>query len=155
MIVMAVHCTLLSVAMSLLHRTLLQLWEESPPLMCWQQFACTFLWSKGTVQVFTRIPKFFVPGLLPWSSPQHVVVSEVVQVQNFAILLAELPDVPINLFFQPVKFALDSGMFLWPVITPSSFVSSANLLRVHFAPPSTSSVEMLNKTEPVWISGVQ
>ncbi|KAF4798262.1 putative phospholipid-transporting ATPase IIB isoform X3 [Turdus rufiventris] len=75
MIVMAVHWTLLSVAMSLLHRTLLQLWEESPPLMCWQQFA--FLWSEGTVQVFTRIPKFFVPRLLPWSNPQYVVVSQV------------------------------------------------------------------------------
>lgn len=116
---------------------------------------CTFLWSKGTVQVSTRIPKFFVSRLLPWSSPQHVVVSGVVQVQNFAILLAELPDVPINRFFQPVRFARDSGMFHWPVITPSGFVSSANLLREHFAPSSTSSVEMLNKTEPVWISGVQ
>ena len=61
-----------------------------------------------------------VPGVVP------------AQVQDFAFLLAELCDCPVNAFLQLVKVPLDGSMTFWSVNRSTWFVSSANLLRVHF-----------------------
>ena len=49
--------------------------------------------------------------------PQHTLVCRVVphQVQDFALLLAELPEVSVSPFLQPVKLTLDGSMPLWHV----------------------------------------
>lgn len=50
------------------------------------------------------------------SVPQQVLVFVIVphQVQGFTLLFAELPNVSVSSFLQPIKLVLDSSMPLWP-----------------------------------------
>ncbi|KAJ7405947.1 putative phospholipid-transporting ATPase IIB [Pitangus sulphuratus] len=63
--------------------------------------------SAAAAQRHSRIPRSFSAKFVSCSIPQHRVVFGVVQVKEFAILLAELPEVPINLFLQPVRYQVE------------------------------------------------
>ena len=80
----------------------------------------------------------FCKAVFQLASPQHILVHGLVppQVQDFSILRAELDDVPFSPSLQPVEVPLDSRTTSCVSATPPSFLSSANLLRVHSAPSS-------------------
>ncbi|KAJ7424690.1 hypothetical protein BTVI_05604 [Pitangus sulphuratus] len=59
----------------------------------------------------------------------RMLVEAVNKVQDFALLLAEIPKVSVSSFFQPVKLMLDGSTPPGPSATPPNFVSLANSLR--------------------------
>lgn len=100
--------------------------------------------------VSTRTPRsffFFFAKLLSPAihsanlvGPQHVLEREIVplQVKDFALQFVELCKVPACPLLQPVQVPLDSSTTLWFTGQSSQLLSSANLLREHSAPLSSS-----------------
>jgi len=76
----------------------------------------------------------FCPNALHLVSPQHVWVAGVVptQVQDLALPLVELFEVPINLFLQPTEIPLDGNMTL---CDPNKVVALHRYLTHHVYSP--------------------
>lgn len=77
----------------------------------------------------------FHQAALPLAGLQHVLVFAFFphQVQDLALLITELHEVPVVPFLQPTEVPLDGQTTIRHTSTPSSL---ANLLRVHSAPSS-------------------
>ncbi|KAK4832340.1 hypothetical protein QYF61_021869 [Mycteria americana] len=88
-------------------------------------------------------------------SPQRVLVPWVVprQVQNFALPFAELNDVPVNPFLQPIEAPLDGSKTLWCIIHFSQFCVISKLAeelqnRIGWKRPLRSSSPTVNLMLP-------
>jgi len=65
----------------------------------------------------------FRQAAFQWDGSQHLLVHVIVHpwVQDFALLLVDLHEVPVDPFLQPVEVSLDSIMTLWRISSFSSF----------------------------------
>jgi len=100
---------------------------------------------------FTRTPRSLSTELLSSrSAPKPVLVPGVVlpQVQDPALALVELHQVPLCPTLQPVQVSLMAAQPSGVSTTPPSLVSPADLLRVHSNSSSRSLMKKLNKTGP-------
>ncbi|KAF1440525.1 Zinc finger RNA-binding protein, partial [Pygoscelis papua] len=118
--------------------------------------ASRLLCCKGTLLAHVQLgvrqdPRvLFCQAAFQLGGCQHILVHGVVPrwLQNFALPLVELHEIPIGPFLQPVEVPLDGSTTLWHISHSSQFVSSANLWRVHSAPSSRSLMKVLNRTGP-------
>lgn len=106
---------------------------------CWFMF--NFMSSRTP-----RIPRTFCRTAFQLGSWQHVLVPGVVlpELQDFALSLSKLHDVPAIPPVQPIKIPLDGCAALWWVC----FLSSVLLLRVHSNSLSRSIMKKLNRMGP-------
>lgn len=70
------------------------------------------------------------------------------QVQDFALLFVELYEVAVSTFLQSAEVPLDCCRALCISATPPSFVSSTNIVRLHFTLSSRSLIKVLNMIGP-------
>jgi len=84
-------------------------------------------------------------------SPQPVLVHGIVpsQVQDFL----ELWWVPVSAFLQPLEVLLNGSTIMWCMNFPLSFVSFADLLRVHSVPSSRSVTKIFQPRKPIVSQG--
>ena len=113
-------------------------------ILCLMQEPFGHLCCKGTLLTFNlsiRTSRSFSAMLV---NPQPVLVHGIIasQVQDFV----ELCWVPVSPFLQPVEVSLNGSTTVWSMNIPLSFVSFADLLRVHSVPSSRSVMKMLNRT---------
>lgn len=97
--------------------------------------------------LYSRILRFSSAKLLPSQLVHGVFPPPVVGLFTFI----ELVEVPVGPFHQPAEVLLMAAQ-LSCVTTPLSFVSPANLLRIHFVPSSRSLI--LNSVRPVLTLGI-
>lgn len=110
---------------------------------CWLEGKDYLLWYAGSAFPNAAQGNF---GFLCCKNILSVKIPESFSAKNFAFTFAEFHEIPVSpASWGPCELVAQPPCL---ITNPPSFLSSANLLRLHCVPPSRLSMFMLNNTGP-------